>query len=174
MTKSFYDLLTEQIGHELTASHQYLAMAIWLDGEDLPQLARYFYRQSLEERDHGLMMVQYQLDRGHKVQIPSIPAVKNDFADVQEIVDMSLAQEKEVTGQIEDIFAAARAETYPLGEQFMLWFLKEQVEEVSSMETLVTIVKRAKGNLFDIENYVARELDGGHAEDESAPSIAGS
>ncbi len=56
----------------------------------------------------------------------------------------------------------------------MLWFLKEQVEEVASMETLVTIVKRANGNLFDIENYVARELDENHGEDDSAPAVAGS
>ena len=76
-------------------------MAIWLDGEDLPQLAKFFYRQSLEEREHALMMVQYKLDRGHKVEIPAVPAVKNDFENVQEIVDMSLAQEKVVTGQIE-------------------------------------------------------------------------
>ena len=82
MSKSFYDLLNEQIGHEFAASHQYLSMAIWLDGEDLPQLARYFYRQSLEERGHALMMVQYKLDRGHKVEIPAVPNVKNDFKDV--------------------------------------------------------------------------------------------
>ena len=99
MSKSFYDLLNEQIGHEFAASHQYLSMAIWLDGEDLPQLAKFFYRQSLEEREHALMMVQYKLDRGHKVEIPAVPAVKNDFENVQEIVDMSLAQEKVVTGQ---------------------------------------------------------------------------
>ena len=174
MSKSFYDLLNEQIGHEFAASHQYLSMAIWLDGEDLPQLARYFYRQSLEERGHALMMVQYKLDRGHKVEIPAVPNVKNDFKDVQEIVDLSLAQEKEVTGQIEALFSAARDENYALGEQFILWFLKEQVEEVASMETLVTIVKRANGNLFDIENYVARELDESHGEDSSAPAVAGS
>ena len=54
MSKSFYDLLNEQIGHEFAASHQYLSMAIWLDGEDLPQLAKFFYRQSLEEREHAL------------------------------------------------------------------------------------------------------------------------
>ena len=77
MSKSFYDLLNEQIGHEFAASHQYLSMAIWLDGEDLPQLAKFFYQQSLEEREHALMMVQYKLDRGHKVEIPSVPAVKN-------------------------------------------------------------------------------------------------
>ena len=174
MSKSFYDLLNEQIGHEFAASHQYLSMAIWLDGEDLPQLARYFYRQSLEERGHALMMVQYKLDRGHKVEIPAVPSVKNDFKDVQEIVDLSLAQEKEGTGQIEALFSAARNENYALGEQFILWFLKEQVEEVASMETLVTIVKRANGNLFDIENYVARELDESHGEDSSAPAVAGS
>ena len=58
MSKSFYDLLNEQIGHEFAASHQYLSMAIWLDGEDLPQLAKFFYQQSLEEREHALMMVQ--------------------------------------------------------------------------------------------------------------------
>ena len=73
MSKSFYDLLNEQIGHEFAASHQYLSMAIWLDGEDLPQLAKFFYRQSLEEREHALMMVQYKLDRGHKVEIPAVP-----------------------------------------------------------------------------------------------------
>ena len=158
MSKSFYDLLNEQIGHEFAASHQYLSMAIWLDGEDLPQLAKFFYQQSLEEREHALMMVQYKLDR---------------FENVQEIVDMSLAQEKVVTGQIEALFSAARAENYALGEQFILWFLKEQVEEVATMETLVTIVKRANGNLFDLENYVARELAHDHGQESGAPAIAG-
>ncbi|BAI65780.1 ferritin-like protein [Rothia mucilaginosa DY-18] len=174
MSKSFYDLLNEQIGHEFAASHQYLSMAIWLDGEDLPQLAKFFYRQSLEEREHALMMVQYKLDRGHKVEIPAVPAVKNDFENVQEIVDLSLAQEKAVTGQIEALFSAARAENYALGEQFILWFLKEQVEEVATMETLVTVVKRANGNLFDLENYVARELADDHGQESGAPAIAGS
>ena len=144
MSKSFYDLLSEQIGHEFAASHQYLSMAIWLDGEDLPQLAKFFYQQSLEEREHALMMVQYKLDRGHKVEIPAVPAVKNDFENVQE-----------------------------LGEQFILWFLKEQVEEVATMETLVTVVKRANGNLFDLENYVARELSDDHGQESGAPAIAG-
>lgn len=168
----FYELLDQQIGHEFHASQQYLAMAVWLDGEDLPQLARHFYRQSLEERDHALMMVQYKLDRGHKTVVPGVPEVKNTFENVLEIAELSLEQEKEVTTQIEALFAAARAEDYALGEQFMLWFLKEQVEEVSSMETLVTIAKRTQ-NLFDIEDFVAREFGEDHGEDDTAPAAAG-
>lgn len=67
---------------------------------------------------------------------------------------MALAQEQEVTENIKAIFAAARAEDDALGEQFMLWFLKEQVEEVSSMTTLLNIARRAD-NLFDIEDFLA-------------------
>ena len=89
--------------------------------------------------------------------------MRNDFAEVREPLALALYQEQEVTEQIKALFAAARAGGGPLREQFMLWFLKEQVEEIASMTTLVNIAARAE-NLFDIENYLAREHghDGGH------------
>ncbi|PWJ50223.1 Ferritin [Quadrisphaera granulorum] len=168
---TFDTLLAQQIGHEFAASHQYVAIAVWFDDHDLPQLAGYFYRQSVEERNHAMMLVQYRLDRGMGVVIPSVPAVRNEFADVREPIALALAQEKQVSEQIQALFAAARAENDGLGEQAMLWFLKEQVEEVASMQTLLTIAERTT-NLFDIENFVAREA-GSHGDDPSAPSAAG-
>jgi bacterioferritin B len=54
----------------------------------------------------------------------------------------------------------------------MLWFLKEQVEEVAAMSTLLTIVERAQ-NLFDVENYLVREQVGESGSDSSAPAAAG-
>lgn len=83
-----------------------------------------------------------------------------------------MQQEREVTRNIEDLFRAARSENDALGEQFMLWFLKEQVEEVASMTTLVNIAERAD-NLFDIENFIARETIGDGGRDSSAPEAAG-
>lgn len=56
-TSKFNELLTRQVGNEFAASHQYVAVAAWFDGQDLPQLAKHFYRQSLEERNHAMMMV---------------------------------------------------------------------------------------------------------------------
>ena len=159
MGTKFTELLTRQVGNEFAASHQYVAMAAWFDGQDLPQLAKHFYRQSLEERNHAMMMVRYILDRGLKIAIPGIEPVRNDFADVEEPLTLALAQELEVTDNITEIFAAARSENDALGEQFMLWFLKEQVEEVSSMTTLLNIARRAD-NLFDIENFLARDRVG--------------
>ncbi len=69
---TFNELLTRQVGHELAASHQYIAVAVWFDSQDLPQLARHFYRQSLEERNHAMMIVQYILDRDLPLTIPGV------------------------------------------------------------------------------------------------------
>lgn len=153
---TFNDLLVRQVGNEFAASQQYIAIAVWFDGQDLPRLATHFYRQSLEERNHAMMMVRYILDRGILIDIPGIEPVRNDFTNVEETLVLALAQEVEVTERIKELFAAARAENDPLGEQFMLWFLKEQVEEVASMSTLLNVARRAD-NLFDVEMFLARE-----------------
>lgn len=172
-TPTFNELLTTQIGNEFSASQQYIAIAVWFDNHDLPQLAAHFYQQSVEERNHAMMLVQYRLDRDLGVTIPGVAAPQTDFADVVEPIALALEQEKQVTSQIEALFRAARDEGDALGEQAMLWFLKEQVEEVASMSTLVTIAKRAGDNLFDIENFIARETVGDGGQDVDAPAAAG-
>lgn len=169
---TFYDLMTKQIANEFTASQQYLAMAVYADGHDLPQLAARFYAQAVEERNHSLMFVQYMLDRDIDVSIPGVAPVSNTFDNATDAIAQALANEKQVTSDIEQLFAAARAENDALGEQFMLWFLKEQVEEVATMTTLLAIAKRAGENLFQLEEYLARETTA-EAVDASAPPVAG-
>ena len=169
----FAGLLEEQVGHEFAASQQYIAIAVWFDAHDLPRLAAHFYRQSVEERNHAMMIVRWMLDRDLPVTIPGIPDVRADFADVVEPLALALSQEKAVTGQIETLFATARAENDFLGEQFMLWFLAEQVEEVASMNTLVTVATRAGSDWFQIETFLAQEQVGDAGADPSAPEAAG-
>jgi bacterioferritin B len=169
---SFARLLRDQVRHEFTASQQYIAIAVWFDDRDLPRLAARFYAQSVEERNHAMMMIQYLLDRDWDVEIPGVDEVRNEFGDVAEPLALALEQEQEVTRQIEAIFRAARDEGDLLGEQFMLWFLKEQVEEVAAMNTLKAIAERAGDNWFYIEDHLAREQVGGQ-EDASAPTAAG-
>jgi len=67
---TFAELLSAQVRNEFTASQQYIAIAIWFDAHDLPRLAGHFYRQSVEERNHAMMIVRYTLDRDWPVQIP--------------------------------------------------------------------------------------------------------
>jgi ferritin len=170
---SFAELLTAQVRHEFTASQQYVAIAIWYDDHDLPRLAGHFYRQSVEERNHAMMIVRYTLDRDWPVQVPGIDEVRNQFDNPVDPIALALEREKTVTAQIEALFRAARAEDDALGEQFMLWFLKEQVEEVASMNTLMTISVRAGDDWFKIEDHLAREAGGDGGLDSGAPAAAG-
>ena len=168
----FLSLLTEQIGHELAASQQYVACAVHYDAETLPRLAGFFYAQALEERNHAMMMVQYVLDADVVPELPGTPAPRSAFEGIVEPVDLALRQEQRVTEQITALAALAREESDYQSEQFLQWFLKEQVEEVSSMSDLLTVVRRSRDNPMWAEEHLAREGAGGEA-DASPPRAAG-
>ena len=168
----FHALLHDQIRNEFNASHQYLATAVHFDNADLPQLAKHFYKQANEERNHAMMIIQYFLDRGIAVELTGVDPATSHFENAREPIALALAQEKAVTEQIVQLARTARDDGDYLGEQFMQWFLKEQVEEVARMTTLLTIADRAGANLFDLEDFVDREMSS--VDDASgAPPVAG-
>ena len=168
----FVEALNAQIGNELAAHNQYLACAVHYDAETMPQMAAFFYAQALEERDHAMMMVQYLLDIDAAVVIPGVDAPQSSFSDVVEPVVLALDQEKRVTEQINGLLRIAREESDFASEQFLQWFIKEQVEEVATMSDLLAVVTRNEDDLEDIEEYVAREGRGDDS-DPTAPRIAG-
>ena len=168
----FTDQLNVQIGNEFAAHNQYLACAVHYDALTMPQLAAFFYGQALEERLHAMMMVQYLLDTDAPVEIPGVEAPVAAFEDVVAPIALALEQEKRVTEQINGLLRIAREENDFASEQFMRWFIKEQVEEVATMNDLLAVVTRCRDDLEDIEEWVAREAkDGG--EDATAPREAG-
>ena len=168
----FVAQLTEQVGNEFSAHQQYVAIATYYDGLTMPQMAALFYQQALEERDHAMMMVQYLLDADEDVVVPGVGTPKSGFKNVVEPVQLALDQEKQVTEQINELTAIARAENDFASDQFMQWFIKEQVEEVAKMADVLTVVTRSKDDLEAIEDWVARE-ETGEADDPTAPEIAG-
>jgi ferritin len=88
-------------------------------------------------------------------------------------IRMALEQERRVSGQIGDLFAVARKEGDYLSEQFVQWFLKEQVEEEATMVELLDVAERTKDFPMTLEEFIAREQPGGNHEDPSAPPQAG-
>lgn len=118
------------------------------------------------------MMVRYLLDTDAEVVIPGVEAPVPTFEDVIAPVALALAQERRVTEQINALLRIAREENDFASEQFMQWFIKEQVEEVATMSDLLAVVTRNVGDVEDIEEYVAREQRGEGA-DPTAPRVAG-
>ena len=168
--KSFATALNEQIANEFAAHQQYIGAAVYYDSETLPRLAGFFYRQAVEEREHAMMMVQYLLDADADVVVPGVTAPQVQFADIVEPVSLALAQEKRVTEQINALAGCARAEGDYTSEQFMQWFIKEQVEEVAAMNDLLTVVTRAKDDIQYIEGYASGRPS---VSDPTAPTPAG-
>jgi ferritin len=132
------EVFNRQIGREMAASMQYIALASYFEAETLPQLARFFYRQSDEERQHSLRFVKFLHDADGKVEIPALPAPRAGFSSAEEAVELALEWEEEV--------------------RFLDWFVTEQMEEVTSMRSLLHVIRRAgpQGLLY-VEEYLARK-----------------
>ncbi|MFD6454788.1 ferritin, partial [Nocardia sp. NPDC060220] len=115
---------------------------------------------------------QYLLDRDVPISIGGLGEVRSEFDSPRAAIAFLLDRERVTTAQISALTAAARDTNDFLGEQFMQWFLGEQVDDVAGMTTLLTVLDR-QDNLFDVEEFIRRELRGAVRVDTTAPRMAG-
>jgi bacterioferritin B len=164
ITSTMNSALNKQIGNEFAASLQYVAIAAHCSGEGLPIFAQHFSKQAEEERDHAMRFVKFILDAGGQVEIPAIPAPQSSFKTIEQSVKLSLDQEKQVTQQVNALVDLSLKESDHITKAFLDWFLKEQLEEVASMENLLKMVQRAgEDRLLYVETFLS-----GHKADLSA------
>jgi bacterioferritin B len=167
ISKKVNDAINQQIGNEFGASLQYVSIATFMSEEGLIELSSFFYKQADEEREHAMRFVKFVVDSGARLKIPGIAAPRSSFKQVLEALELSLNWEREVTSQITALYELAVKENDYVTQNFLSWFIKEQLEEVSTMDTLVKVAQRAKDNLLFLEEFVARHGDKLRASGES-------
>ena len=163
LSERFVDALNAQIGREFAAAHQYVAIGAHYAATTFPQLSAFFYRQADDERGHAMRMVNYLLDRDAKVDFGEIPEPRTDFPDHVAPISAALDQERQVTVQIHELFEIARETRDFQSEQFLQWFLEEQVEEEAGMNDLLAVAERTRQIPMLLEDYLAREAPGQRA-----------
>jgi ferritin len=169
ISKKLNDAMNAQIGDELMASNQYLNIAAYFDSETLPELADFFFRQSDEERMHALKFVRYILDAGGKVAVPAMEAPTTEIGSAEAAAQMALDWEIDVTNKINALMDIAVEEKDYIAQEFLQWFVNEQLEEVSSMDSLLSVIRRAgEKQLLMVENYVSRQAAAAPEENEAA------
>ena len=151
--------LNAQMGRELSAANQYLAMAIHLDERSLRELANFFYAQADEERVHAMKFLRYVLQANEKPVIPAIPEPVADFEALEKITKLGLAQEQEVTRRIHELVDLALSEKDHTTNRFLQWFVEEQLEEEATFSELLDVVRQSE-NLLLVEQYVFRQKPG--------------
>jgi ferritin len=155
ISEKFNAAVNEQIGHELGNAAQYWAIASYFEGECLFGLAKIYFKQADEERDHAMKFVRFVLDAGGKVAIPAVPAPRNEFASAEDAARQALDSEIKTTRQIYDLVDLAKEEKNHIASNFLQWFVAEQLEEVSSAETRLAVIRRAGPSVLMVEAYLA-------------------
>jgi ferritin len=111
------------------SSYLYLAMAAWCDTLNYKGFGRWLRVQALEEREHGIKMLDFVLDRGGKPEFKAIEAPPAKFGTLVEVFEAVLKHEQHVTALVHKLFETARAEKDLASETFLQWFVSEQVQE---------------------------------------------
>jgi ferritin len=122
-------LLNNQVKMEAEASAKYLAMASWCDRNGYKNSAAYFLRQSDEERAHMLKIFNYLMTVGGTAISPAVPEVAQEYPTFRSVFEAALQSEISVTHSINRIVTASRAEEDYATENFLQWFVNEQIEE---------------------------------------------
>ncbi|MEP0845398.1 MAG: ferritin [Phycisphaerae bacterium] len=146
--------LNEQVANEFMASQTYLAMACQFEGLNLKNLAAFFRKQTEEEREHALKIVDYVLEVGGRVKLAPLPAPRESYPSVLAAIETALEHEKRVTQQIHDLVSLAEQEKDYASRSFLNWYVDEQVEEVSSMDHLRAVCKMCGDHLLQLEAYL--------------------
>lgn len=156
LSEKLVDALNAQIGIEYTASIKYDAIGSYFTTEELPQLAKFFFKQSTEEREHAHKLIKFVLDRDALVRIPAIPAPTPTFPTCVDAVKHALAGEEHVTASIHKLYELALAEKDHATAIMLQWFITEQVEEESTIRQMLRMVERGKeSGMISVEDYLA-------------------
>ncbi len=156
ISKELETAMNAQVGSEFGACLQYVNIASYFDADSLPQLAAFFYRQAEEEKMHAMKFVHYIVEAGGQVRVPAVGEPKFDFQSAKEAAQAAFNWEVEVTKQINGLMDLAIKQNDHIGQDFLRWFVSEQLEEISTMDTLLTVVDRAGENILWVEDFLAR------------------
>ncbi len=158
ISKDLNYAINTQIGHELLASNIYINMAAYFNSLGLLRLSGMFFEQSDEEREHAEKFIHYLLEVEGEVAVPAIDKAHNEFKSVKEAFELALNWEKEVTSNINDLMSIAIEQKDYASQDFLRWFVSEQVEEEATMNHLLLLAE-GLGDLsvFMLESFIPQK-----------------
>jgi ferritin len=154
-------LLNKQVNAEFYSSYLYLSMAVWFDGENLPGIANWMKLQAAEEHGHGMLIFNHILERGAKAVLEPIQGPPVSFSNAEAIFKKVAEHEAHVTALIHKIVETARAEKDYASDNFLQYFVKEQVEEEAQANLLyeqVKMIGSSKGSLLMIDHRLGKRI----------------
>lgn len=140
ITVESMDLLNRQIQMEARAASIYLAMASWCDQNGFFTSAKFFYKQSEEERGHMMKIFHFLVDTGANPISPEVTDINHEYASITDVFETTLEHEIAVTKSIHHIVKKSREQGDLATEKFLDWFVIEQVEEENTIRDILDMI----------------------------------
>ncbi len=137
LSKTIEDKLQNQIHKEASSSQLYLAMACWADVKGFPGVASFLFAHSDEERQHMLKLIKFVNERGGHASVPSLESPQKNFDSLASVFKSILEHEILVTESINDIITACLEEKDHTTNNFMQWYISEQLEEEQLARSII-------------------------------------
>lgn len=156
LKKKIEDICNRQVEREGYSSNLYLAMASWAETNGFSGVASWLYAQADEERIHFLKFIKYINERGGNAVIPALKQPPSDFKGVEEMFKEVLKHEEFITASINEIVGLTLDEKDFNTHNFLQWFVTEQVEEESSVKTILDKLRLiGKNNMYQFDRDIA-------------------
>jgi len=136
--------INNQINAELYSGYLYLSMSAYFEGQNLPGAAHWMALQAKEEYEHAMKFYNFVFERGGKVTLAAIDAPQAEWKSPLDVFENAYKHEVKVTGLIHDLVAISRSEKDVATENFLMWYVDEQVEEEADADAIVQKLKRIK------------------------------
>jgi ferritin len=163
VSKKMIDTLNNHLNEEFYSSYLYLSMASYFEENNLKGFAQWFKIQSQEEYGHGMKFYSFIIQVGGKVTLKAIKAPKTTWKSIIEVFAETLAHEKHITGLINKIVGQAMQEKEYATNNFLQWFVNEQVEEEATVEEIINkleMIGDAKSGLFMMDRELGARVAG--------------
>lgn len=137
LTKNLSDAFNKQIKAEMWSSNLYLSMAVYFMDMGLEGCAHWMKKQAAEELEHAHKLIDYAVKRGGKVVISQIDAVRTEWETPQAVFESVYKHELQVSALIDNLMDMAIADNDKATQEYLRWFITEQVEEEESAKSIL-------------------------------------
>ena len=138
--------LNRQLNAEFSSAYFYLSAAAYLESTDLGGMANWMKIQAQEEAAHAMKFYQYIVDRNGRVTLHAIEQPASEWASPEAVFQDVLEHEQSVSAKINALVALALDENDHSTNNFLQWFVAEQVEEEATAHDVLSQVRRFGGS----------------------------
>ena len=157
LSDKMLEALNDQIKLEGDSSNIYLSMAVWSENKGMEGVAQFMYEHADEERQHMLKLIRFVNERGGNAVVPEIAKPKSDFNSLKKMFEILLNHEIYVSKRINDIVHVSLEERDYASNNFLQWYVSEQIEEEALARTIldkINLIGDDKGGLYLFDNDI--------------------